>query len=52
LTTDSASANGSMVEKLGARIPTFPGPVNNVRCFDHVLALGGKSVISPFDIPK
>ncbi len=41
-----------MVGKLGARILTFPGLVNHVRCFDHVLALGGKSVVSPFDIPK
>lgn len=41
-----------MVRNLGVRISTFSGAVNHVRCFDHVVSLSAKSVLSLFDVAK
>ena len=40
-----------MVRKLGARLHEFgfPGEMNHVRCFDHVISLTAKSVLALFD---
>lgn len=50
LTTDSASANSALVNALSTKIASFPGAMNHVRCFDHIISLSAKSVLAPFDV--
>lgn len=38
-----------MIKKLVDLLPDFPGEVNRVRCFAHVLNLVAKSLIRQFD---
>ncbi|PIL36561.1 hypothetical protein GSI_00250 [Ganoderma sinense ZZ0214-1] len=49
VTCDNASNNKTMIEKLVDLLPDFPGEVNHVRCFAHVLNLVAKSLIKQFD---
>ncbi len=41
-----------MMEELANLLDDFPGPVNQMRCFTHVLNLVIKSIIWQFDSPK
>jgi hypothetical protein len=41
-----------MIEELADLIDEFPGPVNQTRCFLHILNLVVKSIIRQFDLPK
>ena len=41
-----------MVEELANIIDDFPGPVNQTRCFLHVLNLVVKSIMRQFDLLK
>ena len=52
ITCDNASNNDTMIKELANLIDEFPGPVNQTRCFTHVLNLVVKSIIRQFDLPK
>jgi hypothetical protein len=41
-----------MIEELADLVDDFPGPVNQTRCFLHILNLVVKSIIRQFDVPK
>ena len=41
-----------MVKELANLLDDFPGPVNQTRCFLHILNLVVKSIIRQFDFPK
>ncbi|TFK81779.1 hypothetical protein K466DRAFT_452428, partial [Polyporus arcularius HHB13444] len=49
VTCDNATNNDAMVEALMKLLPGFPGEVNRVRCFTHILNLVAKSLIRQFD---
>jgi hypothetical protein len=51
ITCDNATSNDRMIDKLGARLPDFPGAPNRARCFTHVLNLVVKSIMHQFDLP-
>jgi hypothetical protein len=48
LTTDNASANDKLVQKLDKLENTFEAD-NHVRCFNHTLQLSAKALIWPFN---
>jgi hypothetical protein len=52
ITADNASNNDKMIEHLAILIETFPGAVNQTRCFAHILNLVAKSVLRQFEAPK
>lgn len=52
MTGDNASANDALVDALVAKIPSWPGQANRGRCFDHIVNLCARSVLSPFDVEK
>ena len=41
-----------MVAELGTLIPSFGGPANQIRCFDHVTNLVAKGTLSIFEGKK
>jgi hypothetical protein len=41
-----------MIGELANLVDDFPGPVNQTRCFLHILNLVVKSIIRQFDVPK
>ena len=40
-----------MIEELAIQLDNFPGSVNRVRCFAHILNLVVKSIMRQFDVP-
>jgi hypothetical protein len=49
VTCNSASANDAMMEALATILTRFPGQVNRVCCFAHVLNLVVKAILCQFD---
>jgi hypothetical protein len=41
-----------MIHKLAGILPGFPGPVNRVRCFAHIVNLVAKIILHQFDVSK
>ena len=52
ITCDNALNNDTMITELTNLLDEFPGPVNQTRCFMHVLNLVVKSIIQQFDLLK
>ena len=41
-----------MVDELSKLMDDFPGAVNHIWCFTHILSLVAKSILKQFDLPK
>ena len=52
ITCDNASNNDTMINVLKELVEDFPGPVNQTRCFAHILNLVVKSILRQFDLPN
>jgi hypothetical protein len=52
ITCDNASSNDTMIMSLSEIITSFAGDSKRTRCFNHVIALVAKRLISQFDVPK
>ena len=52
VTCDNASNNDKMIENLADLIEHFPGAVNQICCFVHILNLVAKSILQQFDVQK
>lgn len=48
ITVDNATNNDKMVETLAELNASFPGPVNQIRCFAHIINLIAKSLLKLF----
>lgn len=52
ITCDNAAPNDTMIDNLALTLTDFPGKLNHVRCFNHVIALVAKRVTRQFDVGK
>jgi hypothetical protein len=52
ITADNTKTNDTMIDELEQLLSDFPGRVNQMRCFAHIINLIAKTIVKQFDIPK
>ena len=52
MTCNNALVNDTMIDALAELLPAFPGGVNRMRCFTHILNLVVKVIFHQFDGAK
>jgi len=52
ITCDNASPNNAMIDALAGLVVAFPGAVNRMHCFTHILNLVIEVILCQFDVLK